>query len=189
MGAQDIGPETALQQVVVDEGVVPSLLAQGLVVLVVVEIATQIVIVSLMIDMMEGALVTEIAMTAEITNMEAVIAMLVTGTHRAEEIVLEAIGMGVQIVTHKMGTGGTENMIGKVAQGGAVTGMEVEGQHVTKEEATGTEQVLMSALRGEEADQRPLIATNLSFSSANFINFSDACKSAGIWMFVMFSVG
>lgn len=162
----DIGLVIALQLVAAEVAAAASSPpAPGLVGLVAVEIAMQIVTVTWMIDMMQGVLVIETAMTVEIASMEAAVAMLTTGTRRVE-IGLEAIGMEPQIGTHHhhhhrvVGMGGRETMIGMSAQGGAVTDtaaveVEVEDQHVMKEEATGTEQVHMSVLEGEEAVHLP----------------------------------
>lgn len=136
--------------------------APGLVVGLAVEIAMQIVNVMWKIDMMQGVLVIETAMTAEIASMEAAAAMQTTGTHPVEEIGLEGIGMEPQNVInhqqqqhhHQAYMSGRETMIGISAQGGAVTDMEaavVEDPHVMKEETTGTELVRMTVLEGEEA--------------------------------------
>lgn len=84
--------------------------------------------------------------------MEPMIGMVVTGIHPVGIALLQAIGMVVQIVTLKMGMGKTKVTIEMVAQEGVVTGMEMEVQHVTRGEATGTTgQVLMTALAGEGA--------------------------------------
>lgn len=178
VAAQDIGLVIALLLVVVVEEVAAEVVASSPPApdLVVVAVGTAMQTVSVMwtIGMMQGVLVIETAMTAEIASMRAAVAMLTTGTHRVEEIGLEVIGMELQIVIHhhhKVAVmAGRETMIGMSAQGGAVTDMaaaaavvEVEVQHVMKEETTGTELVRMSVLEGEEAGHLPLTIENLAY--------------------------
>lgn len=70
------------------------------------------------------------------------------------EIDSQAIGMVVQIVTLKMVMAKTEAMIGMLPQEGVGTGMQVGVQHVMRVGATGTGQVLMTALTEEGAPRR-----------------------------------
>lgn len=150
VGAQAIGPETALQVAVVVV-LLLSLHVQGLVAVVGIALAN--VIGTLMIDMMEDAMEIGIALTAETVNMPAVIALLVIGIQLAE-IVLET-GMAVlQIVTLQMDMGKTGAMRGMLHQE-VVIGMQVEVLHAMKEEATGVGQlVLMTALAGVAVNLR-----------------------------------
>jgi len=115
-----------------------------------------------MIVTMEVATEIEIVLTAERTNMGAVIiAMLVTETLLVG-IAFKAIGMEAQIVTLRMVMAKTKGMIEMVAHAGAVIGMEVEeDQQGMREEVTGTGRLLMSALTGQRA-HRPLTATRCS---------------------------
>lgn len=157
VGAQDIGPETALQLVVEEVvGLVhsPHILGLGLVD---VGIALVIMIATWMTVMMEGAMETGIALTAGRTNMGAVIAMSVTGTQLV--IVLLVIDMAVLIVILKMDMAKTEAMIGMVEQEVAVIDMEGEARQETMEVIVAG-QALMTAQVGEGA-RLPLTATNV----------------------------
>lgn len=167
-----VDPDTGLviahqQAVMVAEAAAGSPPARGLV-----AVVTAMLSVNVMwtIDMMEGVLGIENAMTVEIASLaEAVVdMMLMTGTCQVEEIGLKALGMDSRTVTHhhhrhhhQLCMTGRETMIGKLAQGGAVTDtaaavvveVAVEGEdlHGMKEETTGKELVRMTALEGEEA--------------------------------------
>lgn len=65
----------------------------------------------------------------------------------------------------------TEAMIGMKAQG-VVTGMELEGQLVMREEATGRGQVLTIGQEGEVAPL-PLIVIEVLSSNDNLVNRSN----------------
>lgn len=151
--ALGIGQGTALHQVVAEVEVVLRFLhVLGLVVVVGTALAGN-GIVTWRIVMMGDAMEIEIVLRAETTNMAPVIAMSMTGMHPVE-IDSQAIGMVVQIVTLKMVMAKTEAMIGMLPQEGVGTGMQVGVQHVMRVGATGTGQVLMTALTEEGAPRR-----------------------------------
>lgn len=151
--ALGIGQGTALHQVVAEVEVVLRFLhVLGLVVVVGTALAGN-GIGTWRIVMMGDAMEIEIVLRAGTTNMAPVIAMSMTGMHPVE-IDSQAIGMVVQIVTLKMVMAKTEAMIGMLPQEGVGTGMQVGVQHVTRVGATGTGQVLMTALTEEGAPRR-----------------------------------
>lgn len=151
--ALGIGQGTALHQVVAEVEVVLHFLhVLGLVVVVGTALAGN-GIGTWRIVMMGDAMEIEIVLRAETTNMAPVIAMSMTGMHPVE-IDSQAIGMVVQIVTLKMVMAKTEAMIGMLPQEGVGTGMQVGVQHVMRVGATGTGQVLMTALTEEGAPRR-----------------------------------
>lgn len=172
----DIGLAIAPQLVVVVVAAGSSPPVPGLVLVPAVEIAMQSVSDMWMIDMMLGVLVRETAMTIEMLSMEAAVAMITTGTHLLEEIVLGEIGMELQsVISHRRraGMAGRETMTGMLPQGGAVTDMELElvqeDQHVMKEETTGTELLRMTVLEGEVADHLHLTINNHPRINKTFI--------------------
>lgn len=87
------------------------------------------------------------------------------------EIDLWLIDLGVLTAILRMVMEKTEAMIEMKAQG-VVTGMELEGQLVMREEATGRGQVLTIGQEGEVAPL-PLIAIEVLNSNDNLVNRSN----------------
>ena len=125
VGIQGTGPEIVLWQEVAAAGVVVHFPhALGLEVLVVIALAVN-VIDTLMIAMMVDVTGIGIALIPEITNMEVVIVILVTGIQLVE-IDLQVIDMEEAQITRKMVMAKKEVMTGMVVHEVLVTGMEVE---------------------------------------------------------------